>query len=102
MKRLNDEKLFLIPYILQIIKDLENTREKYWGFAYVRTIRNILIGKENAAIAPNFSDKNYYGIIDHLRLDELEFIMDTMVGWHLIDIVYTNHGKLYCSEEKPY
>lgn len=40
--------------LIAMVKDLEDTREIYHGYSYVRTMRNILIGKEDAAIAPNF------------------------------------------------
>ena len=42
--------------IIKMIKDLEDTRDKYNGYAYVRTMRNILVGKKDAAIAPYFKN----------------------------------------------
>ena len=38
--------------LIGMVKDLEDTREMYQGYSYVRTMRNILIGKEDAVIAP--------------------------------------------------
>ena len=40
--------------IIRMVKDLEDTRDMYYGYSYVRTIRNILVGKEGALIAPLF------------------------------------------------
>ena len=82
-----------------MIKDLEDTRDIYHGYSYVRTMRNILVGKEDAAIAPYFKDKPYYGSFPHLKLEDLENIMDTFVKANLIDVVLTKHGKLYCTHE---
>ncbi len=85
--------------IIKMVKDLERTREDYCGYAYVRTIRNILVGKESAAIAPLFKDKLYYGQFFSLRLDEVEYMMDTLVKKGLLKIIYTQRGKLYCTPE---
>ena len=84
---------------ITMIKDLEDTRDVYNGYSYVRTMRNILIGKSNAAIAPYFKDKPYYGIFPDLKLEDLENIMDSFVKANLIDVIYTNNGKLYCTHE---
>lgn len=85
--------------IIQMVKDLEKTRDDYRGYAYVRTMRNILVGKDDAVVAPLFKEKPYYGIVDHMKLDELESIMDKLVNDNRLDIIYTDHGKLYCTHE---
>ncbi len=65
--------------LIRLVKDLEDTRSEYRGFSYVRTIRNILIGKEDAAIAPFFEGKPYYGIFETLTLEQVEQMMDSLV-----------------------
>lgn len=86
-------------YIFQMVRDLENTRWKYHGYSYVRTMRNILIGKSDAAIAPLFSNKEYYGIYEELTLNQLESIMDIFVETGQLECVFTEHGKLYCTKQ---
>ena len=83
--------------MISMIKDLEDTRDIYGGYAYVRTMRNILIGKEDAAIAPFFKGKQYYGIVKDLKLEDVQIIMDRLEEANEIDVVFTNHGKLYCT-----
>lgn len=85
--------------LISMVKDLENTRENFFGYSYVRTMRNILIGKEDAAIAPLFKDKEYFGCFYELKLDVLEEMMDELVKKNKLDAIYTEHGKLYCSHE---
>ena len=85
--------------LIAMIKDLEETREIHGGYSYVRTMRNILVGKEDAAIAPYFKGKPYYGIAPTMKLEELENIMDSFVKANLIDVLHTKHGKLYCTHE---
>lgn len=85
--------------VIQMVKDLEMTREKYHGYAYVRTMRNILVGKEDAAIAPHFKDKAYYGIYDYLELEEVEKLLDAFVSANSLSVIFTEHGKLYCTHE---
>jgi len=85
--------------LVSIVKDLENTRDKYSGYAYIRTIRNILVGKEDAIIAPHFKECIYYGIYGGLRLDEVEDKMNRLVIKGKLNIIYTEHGKLYCTHE---
>ena len=83
----------------QIVKDLEITRHKYSGYAYVRTIRNILIGKEDAVIAPHFKEQYYHGVISELTLEETEKLLDSLVKEGKLQCIYTEHGKLYCTLE---
>ena len=83
--------------LVQIVKDLEDTRHKYGGYAYVRTIRNILIGKKDATIAPNFINKHYYGIINELTLEETEKLLDSLLRDNKLQCIFTEHGKLYCT-----
>lgn len=85
--------------IIQMVKDLEKTRDDYRGYSYVRTMRNILVGKEDAAVAPLFKEKPYYGLVDHMKLDELEGLLDKLVIDDKLDVIYTDHGKLYCTHE---
>ena len=85
--------------LIEMVKDLEKTRHDYGGYAYVRTMRNILVGKKDAIVAPYFIGKSYYGIVSNMKLEELEGIMDKLVKDNLLDIVYTDHGKLYCTHE---
>ena len=85
--------------IIGMIKDLEDTRDIYHGYSYVRTMRNILIGKKDAAIAPFFEGKPYYGQFKDLTLELLEQIMDVLVETKQIEVVLTEHGKLYCTHE---
>ena len=51
--------------LVKMIRDLEETRWKYRGYSYVRTMRNILTGNKNAVIAPNFKGKPYYGLFSY-------------------------------------
>lgn len=83
--------------LIKIIQDLENTREIIHGYSYVRTIRNILIGKEDALIAPNFKNKEYYGLVNELTLQETEKILDYLVDTNQITYFFTQNGKLYCT-----
>ena len=69
----------IYKFVIEIVQDLENTREDIHGYPYVRTIRNILIGKEDAIIAPNFKNKQYYGLVNELTLQETEKILDYLV-----------------------
>ena len=85
--------------LIAMVKDLEDTRELYHGYSYVRTMRNILIGKEDAVIAPNFKKKPYYGRYKEMTLEVLELIMDVLVEANQLDVIYTEHGKLYCTHE---
>lgn len=85
--------------IIQMIKDLEDTRDIYKGYSYVRTMRNILIGNRQAAIAPYFRDKPYYGQFKNLKLEILEQMLDALVQTNQIDILLTEHGKLYCTHD---
>lgn len=85
--------------LIGMVKDLEKTREIYHGYSYVRTMRNILIGKEDAAIAPAFKSKPYYGQFEGMTLEVLEQMMDTLVETNQLDVIHTEHGKLYCSHE---
>lgn len=93
----NKEKLY--EMIIEMVRDLERTRHDYNGYAYVRTMRNILVGKKDAAIAPYFSRKPYYGVVPYLGLNDLEGIMDGLVRNNRLDIIFTEHGKLYCTHE---
>lgn len=83
--------------LIEIVKDLENTREYIHGYSYVRTIRNILIGKADAIIAPNFKNKKYYGIVRELTLQDTEELMDNLVKTNQITYMFTSNGKLYCT-----
>lgn len=85
--------------LIGMIKELEETREIYHGYSYVRTMRNILIGKKDAAIAPYFQNKPYYGQFKELKLEVLEQMLDTLVSTNQIDVLLTEHGKLYCTHE---
>ena len=85
--------------LLQMVKDLEDTREIYQRYSYVRTMRNILAGKESALIAPYFKTKPYYGLFEELKLEETEYYFDNMVRAGLLDVIHTDHGKLYCTHE---
>ena len=89
----------LMDMLVKMIKDLEDTREKYHGYAYIRTMRNILVGKDNAIIAQHFKAKPYYSLFHKLALENTERMMDTLVHMNKIDIVWTDHGKLYCTPE---
>ena len=82
--------------LIQMVKDLEDSSDKYCGYAYVRTMRNILIGNKDACIAPFFQGKQYYNLINSLKLEELEKIMDRIVREGDLNILY---GKLYCTHE---
>ncbi|WP_051200008.1 tetratricopeptide repeat protein [Butyrivibrio sp. FCS006] len=88
--------------LIRLVKDLEDTRSEYKGYSYVRTIRNILIGKEDAAIAPFFKGKPYYGQFEALTLERVEEMMDALVSSYQLDVIHTEHGKLYCSRESGY
>lgn len=85
--------------LIGMVKDLEETREKYHGYSYVRTMRNILIGKEDAAIAPEFKGLPYYGQFEELTLEALEQMIDVLVETNQLEVVHTEHGKLYCTKE---
>ena len=80
---------------VKMVRDLERTRASYGGYAYVRTMRNILVGKTNAAIAPFFKDEPYYGQYYKLSLDQVEDMADELVAANRLKIIYTARGKLY-------
>lgn len=82
-----------------MVRDLEESQERYNGYAYIRTMRNILVGKKDACIAPYFIEKQYYGLVSKLKLEELENIMDRLVVNGELDVIYTEHGKLFCTHE---
>lgn len=83
--------------LIEIVKDLEKTREELSGYAYVRTIRNILTGNANAIIAPAFCNKKYYGLMSNLSLQEAEEMMEHLLKTKQLTCLDTNHGRLYCS-----
>jgi len=85
--------------LIKMVRDLEETREKFSGYAYVRTIRNILVGKEDAIIAPHFHEQTYYGMLDYLTLEETEGLMESLVKTNQLAYIFTEHGKLYCTLE---
>lgn len=84
-------------FLVDLVRDLELTRYKYHGYAYVRTIRNILTGNKDAMIAPNFVGKSYYGIFTYLSLEETKNMLDKLVRDYKLDYEFTSHGKLYRS-----
>ncbi|MCQ2498847.1 MAG: hypothetical protein MJ133_07660 [Lachnospiraceae bacterium] len=86
--------------LVTMIRDLENTRYKYHGYAYRRTIRNILTGNKDAVIAPQFKGKSYYGLVKYLSLTDVESMLVEMVRCNTISVIYTDRGKLYCTN--PY
>lgn len=81
----------------EIISDLENTQEYVSGYSYCRTIRNILTGNPKAVIASNFTNKQYYGIVEHLSLKETEEMLDYLVKSNRITYIFTERGKMYCT-----
>jgi uncharacterized protein YpbB len=83
--------------LLEIINDLENTQDYIRGYSYCRTIRNILVGNPKAVIASNFTDKQYYGIVEHLSLKETEGMLDCLVKSNHITYMFTERGKMYCT-----
>lgn len=85
--------------IVKMVKDLERTRKFYCGYAYVRTMRNILVGKEGAVIAPYFKNEPYYGQYYRLSLEEVEMMMDQLVRTGRLRVIRTSRGKLYCTPE---
>lgn len=85
--------------LVKIVKDLEDSRTEIYGYSYARTIRNILIGKPEAIIAPNFKNKPYYGILNNLTLEETEKLLDNVVKMNKLICDYREHGKLYCTIE---
>ena len=95
----NKNAEYFYKLFVQMVKDLENTRFKYHGYSYVRTMRNILIANQNAVIAVHFQDKPYYGIFSWLSLGEVEAMMDRVVSTGQLEIVWTDHGKLYCTPD---
>ena len=94
MKNVDDSLL------VSMVRDLENTRSKYNGYSYVTTIRNILVGKESAYIAPFFVAKPYYGLYVSLSKDETRRLMDSLISNGQLDYIISNKGKkLYCTHE---
>ncbi len=86
--------------LVMMVKDLEDTREKYKGYSYPRTMRNILIGKRDAIIAPWFRRRPYYGRIQKLSLDEMTRIMDLLVRYGQLNyIISDSNKKLYCTND---
>ena len=85
--------------LLDLVKDLEKTRYKYDGYAYARTIRNILTGNKDSSVADHFKDKYYYGVLNQLSLKDAEDLMDDMLKLNVLDCIFTEHGKLYCTHE---
>ena len=93
------ECLQINELLLKMVKDLEDTREVYCGYSYVRTMRDILVGKDDAVIALSFKGKPYYGIYDKLELTTVEKMLDGLVSQNQLSIIYTGRGKLYCTNE---
>jgi hypothetical protein len=63
-------------------------------------MRNILVGKPDAAIAPYFKDKIYHGIIDKLPKEDLEIKMESLVKKGFLDYIISDNGKkLYCTHD---
>ena len=93
------KKYFTSSSIIKLVKDLEDTREEYGGYSYVRTIRNILEGNENSEIANHFSNKEYYGAYEFLSLSRAEEIMDELVAEGKLKVILAKRGKLYCTKE---
>lgn len=89
----------VLDLLVNIVRDLEDTRIEIQGYSYVRTIRNILIGKQEAVIAPNFKGKPYYGVLKSLTLEETESLLDAAVNANKLICDYRAHGKLYCTIE---
>lgn len=86
--------------IVSMVKDLEDTRDKYQGYSYVTTMRNILVGKPDAAIAPYFRGKIYHGIINKASKEDVEETMESMVNRGILCYVISETGKkLYCTNE---
>ena len=86
--------------IISLVRDLESTRYKYAGYAYVTTIRNILTGNGRAIIAPNFIMKPYYGIYKKLSKAQTFEMLDALVKKGLLDYIISDKGKkLYCTHE---
>jgi uncharacterized protein YpbB len=83
--------------LIEIINDLENTQHYIHGYSYCRTIRNILTGNPKAIIASNFMNKQYYGILNRLSLQETEKLLDYLVKDNQITYIFTNRGKMYCT-----
>jgi hypothetical protein len=83
--------------LIGIINDLENTQDYICGYSYCRTIRNILVGNPKAVIASNFTDKQYYGIAEHLSLKETEGMLECLVKSNQVTYIFTEHGKMYCT-----
>lgn len=89
----------IVELLVAVVRDLEDTRYQINGYSYVRTIRNILVGNPDAIIAPNFKQKPYYGIVDHLTLEETEKLLDNVANTNRLICDYREHGKLYCTPE---
>ena len=89
----------LQEYLLNIVNDLEKTRDIYNGYSYARTIRNILVGKETAIIAPFFDDKEYYGYLDYISIKSVEQMLENLVKEKRLYFIYTDRGKLFCTKE---
>ena len=86
--------------LVSMVRDLEMTRGKYNGYSYVTTIRNILVGKESAYIAPFFVTKPYYGMFARLSKDETRRMMDKLISTGELDYIISDKGKkLYCTHE---
>jgi uncharacterized protein YpbB len=83
--------------LIEIINDIENTQDYIFGYSYCRTIRNILVGNPKAVIAANFTDKQYYGLVDRLSLKETEEMLDWLVKSNQVTYIFTEHGKMYCT-----
>jgi uncharacterized protein YpbB len=83
--------------LIGIINDLENTQDYICGYSYCRTIRNILVGNPKAVIASNFTDRQYYGVLEHLSLKETEEMLDSLVKSNYVTYLFTEHGKMYCT-----
>ena len=82
--------------LVQMVKDLEETAWKFHGYAYPRTIRNILIGKEDAEIAPNFKGKPYHGIASKdLKIVDASDILDGMVAKGYLDSFISDRNVHY-------
>ena len=85
--------------LVALVKDLEDTRDIYHGYAYIKTIKNILIGNNKSIIAPCFQEKSYYGICRSATRKDIKNLMDNLVEKGKLYADYRDKKVLYCTEE---
>ena len=62
-----DPNVEMKQHLLNLISDIEKMQRRIGCYPYPKTIRSILSASEFSPIAPHFSDKEYYGVLQERK-----------------------------------